>query len=773
MNRKLFYITLAALLALLLSVSGAVAQEPELEGALQSEGDISIEAALNSRISYQGILQEDGEPVTGGRNMNFNFYDDGSCSGSPLETVNKSGVPVNEGLFSVQLDVTHGNFNGQGLWLEVEVGGTDLGCQEVLPAPYALSLRPGAVVSGTVNSGSIIRARNTAITSGTGLYGTALKYGVQGWATGSDDAYGVLGVTTSDSDGVGVYGFADSPDETGINTGVFGYSDSIEGRGVRGYVNAASGTTYGVFGRSSNSPDGRGVYGEGGKYGLEGIATASSGVTSGVYGKSNNSPDGRGVYGEAAKYGLQGLATATSGTDVYGVAGQSMSSDGTGVYGTAPKYGLRGWASASSGTTYGVYGASDSSTGYGVYGKADAESGITYGVYGKSDSTTGYGVFGETAGGYGVYGKSNATSGTNYGVYGEASMYGVYGKGTASSGNVYGVYGITSRGFDGYGVYGKNTGLQGTGVYGEGGVYGLQGKSSGSFGDDAGVYGEGSRGVHGVGSSYGVYGYCNGCTGVYADGYTGVNAGGSTAVEATGSTYGVNATSAAGTAVYGYSGSLGVHGETWGSGGYGVEAENTSSNGVALIARSGTNGHPIEAWRGSSEQVFRVEALSGDVYADGAYHCGYDDGGNASYIDENMGCMHDLSPADFAEVMPVVSDPEPGDVLAIGPDGQLSASTEPYQSSVVGVYSTRPSYVGGAANLGKEGYAPLAVVGLVPVKASAENGPIAPGDLLVSSSTPGHAMKAGSSPPVGTVVGKALEGLDEGSGMIQMLVMLQ
>jgi len=61
----------------------------------------------------------------------------------------------------------------------------------------------------------------------------------------------------------------------------------------------------------------------------------------------------------------------------------------------------------------------------------------------------------------------------------------------------------------------------------------------------------------------------------------------------------------------------------------------------------------------------------------------------------------------------------------------------------------------------------------VPCKASAENGAIRPGDLLVTSSTPGHAMRAGDDPPQGTVVGKALEGLESGSGVIQVLVTLQ
>jgi hypothetical protein len=68
---------------------------------------------------------------------------------------------------------------------------------------------------------------------------------------------------------------------------------------------------------------------------------------------------------------------------------------------------------------------------------------------------------------------------------------------------------------------------------------------------------------------------------------------------------------------------------------------------------------------------------------------------------------------------------------------------------------------------------PLAIVGIVPVKVSAENGSILPGDLLVTSSTPGHAMKAGPNPPVGTVIGKALGTLAEGKGVIQMLVTLQ
>jgi hypothetical protein len=130
--------------------------------------------------------------------------------------------------------------------------------------------------------------------------------------------------------------------------------------------------------------------------------------------------------------------------------------------------------------------------------------------------------------------------------------------------------------------------------------------------------------------------------------------------------------------------------------------------------------------------------------------------------------------ADMAEMLPAVEELEAGDVLIIGTDGKLTLSTEPYQTSVAGVYSTDPGFIFGHPLEGDTpGTIPLAVVGVVPVKVSAENGPILPGDLLVSSSTPGYAMKAGANPPQGTVIGKALATLDEGVGVIQVLATLQ
>ncbi|MGO9273231.1 MAG: hypothetical protein ACLQOO_23845 [Terriglobia bacterium] len=68
----------------------------------------------------------------------------------------------------------------------------------------------------------------------------------------------------------------------------------------------------------------------------------------------------------------------------------------------------------------------------------------------------------------------------------------------------------------------------------------------------------------------------------------------------------------------------------------------------------------------------------------------------------------------------------------------------------------------------------LAGLNIVPCKVTAENGTIEEGDLLVTSSRPGYAMKGTDRQRlVGAVVGKALEPLPKGTGVIQVLVTLQ
>lgn len=111
-------------------------------------------------------------------------------------------------------------------------------------------------------------------------------------------------------------------------------------------------------------------------------------------------------------------------------------------------------------------------------------------------------------------------------------------------------------------------------------------------------------------------------------------------------------------------------------------------------------------------------------------------------------------------------------------DRNLALSRHPYATLVAGIYSTKPGLLASPHSIDdpavKSSEVPLAVVGIVPCKVTAENGPIARGDLLVTSSRAGYAMRGTDRRRMlGAVVGKALEPLPKGNGVIQVLVTLQ
>ena len=134
--------------------------------------------------------------------------------------------------------------------------------------------------------------------------------------------------------------------------------------------------------------------------------------------------------------------------------------------------------------------------------------------------------------------------------------------------------------------------------------------------------------------------------------------------------------------------------------------------------------------------------------------------------------------ADYAESVGVSGDRtayEPGDILVIDPNapGKFLKSNQAYSTLVAGIYSTKPGFVGRLEPASAKTDAtevPMAMVGRVPTKVSAENGPVKIGDLLVSSSTIGYAMKGSDrSQMLGAVIGKALGSLDSGTGVIMVL----
>ncbi len=134
------------------------------------------------------------------------------------------------------------------------------------------------------------------------------------------------------------------------------------------------------------------------------------------------------------------------------------------------------------------------------------------------------------------------------------------------------------------------------------------------------------------------------------------------------------------------------------------------------------------------------------------------------------------SPGDLAERVDINPNEqvEVGDVLVVDPDSQdrYKKSSSAYDQTVAGVVSTYPTIIVGN---GKTNYtAAMAMIGRVPVKVSNENGLIKRGDLLVSATLPGYAMKYDSAKDDGlknvSVIGVALDDFTEVTGKIMILV---
>ena len=120
---------------------------------------------------------------------------------------------------------------------------------------------------------------------------------------------------------------------------------------------------------------------------------------------------------------------------------------------------------------------------------------------------------------------------------------------------------------------------------------------------------------------------------------------------------------------------------------------------------------------------------------------------------------------------------EPGTVMVLGNEGELCQSHQPYDRRVAGVISGAGDYKPGIVldkRPSQRQRQPLALLGKVYCKVDARYGSIAIGDLLTTSATAGHAMKADE--PLrsfGAVIGKALRPLEAGQALIPILVTLQ
>jgi hypothetical protein len=258
-------------------------------------------------------------------------------------------------------------------------------------------------------------------------------------------------------------------------------------------------------------------------------------------------------------------------------------------------------------------------------------------------------------------------------------------------------------------------------------------------GDGTGVKGEGTgTGVWGIGHTWmGVYGNSESTTG-----------GAGVMGEAVGP--GVIGKSQTWHGVYGETpsttGGAGIWGEHKGNGS-GVVGNSTSGWGVFGTSANGNAGF-----------------FEGNVNVTKTLTVGVD------IVLANADCAEDFDIAGLEKV-------EPGTVMSINSEGKLQPTDQAYDKRVAGVISGAGNFKPGIV-LDKQESSnhrmPIALLGKVYCKVDASYGAIEVGDLLTTSPTLGHAMKVDDPfKALGTIIGKALHPLDEGQGLIPILIALQ
>ena len=185
-------------------------------------------------------------------------------------------------------------------------------------------------------------------------------------------------------------------------------------------------------------------------------------------------------------------------------------------------------------------------------------------------------------------------------------------------------------------------------------------------------------------------------------------------------------------------------------------------NGTALVAEVDGNGAGNPAvFKANGVNVARIDNTGKGFFNGGTQVGGAD---VAEYFDVE-------GPRDTYEA---------GDVLVISQssDRKVEKSASAYSTLVAGVFATRPGIMLTEENAEQdqlEKMVPMGVIGVIPTKVCMEGGPIRRGDLIVTSSLTGVAMKADPEKvKVGQVIGKALQDYNNsGIGKINVLVSIK
>lgn len=270
----------------------------------------ALTVSAETRITYQGRLDQSGSPYTGDADMRFQMFEAATGGDTVGPSIVRNAVPVTDGLFQVELDFGAEVFTKTPLWLQVVVDGKELTPrQPVTAAPVAIQalnatnagdiegVSAGFGLTGGGNSGSVSLAVDSSQVqtrvSSSCPSGSAIR------------SITSTGGVNCEVDDVGSLAlpYAASAATTAVNSSAFEIANTGNGRAIIGRVD--------YDGTQDWVPA------------IEGIQDSSTGPGHGVQGTTNTS------FNESA--GVRGRAMSTTGR-VYGVYGWARSSEGFGGY---------------------------------------------------------------------------------------------------------------------------------------------------------------------------------------------------------------------------------------------------------------------------------------------------------------------------------------------------------------------------------------------------------------------------------------------------------
>ena len=162
-----------------------------------------VDAATGTGFTYQGQLNDGGMPANGTYSFQFGLFDT-AVGGNQIGSFNQQNIVVSNGLFTASLnnagEYGPSAFTGEARYLEIRVSSNGVNYTTLTPrqpltaVPYALSLRPGALISSTHQAASVLNLTNTGL-DGSGLFVDAAGTGMFVNSTAGDglsvDATGI------------------------------------------------------------------------------------------------------------------------------------------------------------------------------------------------------------------------------------------------------------------------------------------------------------------------------------------------------------------------------------------------------------------------------------------------------------------------------------------------------------------------------------------------------------------------------------------------------